>query len=66
LSSVEAVTAFLFFRNVLIDSVLSFYENAGVRSPQAWAEMVRRTQDFTDRIMITLLETYEAFLRGGR
>jgi len=66
LSSVEAVNAFLFFRNVLMDSVLSFYENAGVRSPQAWSEMVKRTQDFTDRIMITLLETYEAFQRGGR
>jgi hypothetical protein len=66
LSAVEAVNAFLFFRNVLMDSVLSFYQEAGVRSPQAWAEMIRRTQSFTDRIMITLLETYDAYLKGGR
>jgi excisionase family DNA binding protein len=66
LSAVEAVNAFLFFRNVLFDSVLSFYQDAGVRSPQAWAEMMKRTQEFTDRIMITLLETYEAFQRGAR
>ncbi len=66
LSSVEAVNAFLFFRNLLMESVLAFYADAGVRSPQIWAEMVKRCQDFTDHIMLTLLETYDAYQRGGR
>lgn len=65
LSSVEAANAFLFFRNLLIDSMLGFYENAGVRSPQAWADMVRKLNIFTDQIMLTLLETYEAYQRGA-
>jgi len=66
LSSVEAVNAFLFFRNLLMDSVLAFYADAGVRTPQVWAEMIKRCQAFTDRIMLTLLETYEAYQRGAR
>jgi len=66
LSSVEAVNAFLFFRNLLMESVLAFYADAGVRWPQIWAEMVKRCQDFTEHIMLTLLETYEAYQRGGR
>lgn len=65
LSSVEATNAFLFFRNLLVQSMLSFYENAGVRSPQAWADMVRKLNAFTDPIMLTLLETYEAYQRGA-
>lgn len=65
LSSVEATNAFLYFRNLLTQSMLSFYENAGVRSPQAWADMVRKLNNFTDQIMVTLLETYEAYKRGA-
>ena len=66
LSSVEAVNAFLFFRNLLMESILSYYEDACIRSPSAWSEMIRKLQAFTDQIMLTLLDTYEAYLRGGR
>lgn len=66
LNSVEAVNAFLFFRNLLMDSLLSFYEEAGINSPQVWAEMIRRSQEFTDLILLTLLETYDAFQRAVR
>jgi excisionase family DNA binding protein len=66
LNSVEAVNAFLFFRNLLMDSLLSFYEEAGINSPQVWAEMIRRSQEFTDLIMLTLLETYDAYQRAVR
>lgn len=66
LTAVEAVNAFMFFRNLLMESVLAFYEEAGIRSPHAWAEMFKRAQSFTDQIMVTLLETYEAYQRGGR
>lgn len=66
LSSVDAVNAFLFFRNMMIDALVEFYRLAGVRSPQAWAKMIKRTQIFTDAIMITLLDTYTAYQRGGK
>ena len=66
LSSVEATHALLFFRNVLIESMLTVYESAAVRSPHAWSDMLRKINEFTDQILITLLETYEAYQRGGR
>ena len=61
LNEVEATHAFLFFRNVLLESMLAVYEAAVVRSPYAWSDMFRKVNRFTDEIMITLLETYEAF-----
>ncbi|MCU0485855.1 MAG: helix-turn-helix domain-containing protein [Anaerolineales bacterium] len=65
LSSTEATHALFFFRNLLVGSMLSFYENADVRSPQAWADMVRKLNSFTDQILLTLLDTYEAYQRGA-
>jgi excisionase family DNA binding protein len=66
LNASEAVHAFLFFRNVLMESMLSVYEGASVHSPHAWGDMLRKTNAFTDGILITLLETYEAYHRGNR
>lgn len=66
LSVVEATHAFLFFRNVLIDSMLTVFESAAVNSPYAWSDMLRKINAFTDQIMVTLLETYEAYQRGNR
>jgi excisionase family DNA binding protein len=66
LNTVEATHAFLFFRNVLMESMLSVYESAAVRSPQAWSEMFKRVSEFTDHIMLTILETYEVYQRANR
>lgn len=66
LSMVEAANAFLFFRNVLWESMLAVYEAAAVRSPNAWSELLRKVNIFTDRILITLLETYETYQRNNR
>ena len=66
LNYVEAMHAFLFFRNVLIESMLNVYEAAAVQSPFAWSDMFRKVNKFTDQIMITLLETYQAFLQSKR
>ena len=66
LNNVDATHAFLFFRNLLIDSMLDVYEAAAVRSPQAWSDMMRKINGFTDQILITLLETYDAFHRVNR
>jgi excisionase family DNA binding protein len=58
LNSVEAVHAFLFFRNMLLEAMLSGFETAVVRSPKVWSEMFSRVTTFTDCILVKLLETY--------
>ncbi len=66
LSCSEATHALLFFRNVLLESMLAVYEAAAVSSPQAWSDMFRKINAFADHIQITLLETYDAYQRGNR
>ncbi len=61
LTSVEAAHAFQFFRTAVMDAVLAAYENADVRSPQIWSELFRKMNSFSDLIIITLLDTYDAF-----
>jgi len=60
LTSVEAAHAFQFFRTAVMDAILMAYENADVRSPQIWADLLRKINSFSDQIIITLLDTYEA------
>ncbi len=66
LSSVEATHAFLFFRNMLLESMLEVYESASVRSPHAWGAMFRKINDFTDQVLIKILATYEAYQHAER
>lgn len=66
LTAAEATLAFIFFRNVLVDSMLSVFESASVQSTSAWSDMLRKINSFTDQIQITLLETYDAYQRGNR
>jgi hypothetical protein len=63
LSILDSVQAFLFFRNTLLNSMLTVYEAAAVRSPYVWSDMFRKINAFTDHIMLTILETYAAFDR---
>ncbi len=65
LTSVEAAHAFQFFRTAVMDAILTAYENADVRSPQIWADLLRKINSFSDLIIITLLDTYEAFQHGS-
>jgi len=65
LSVVEAVHAYFFFRNVLIESMLAVFEGASVRSPTAWSGMFRKVNSFTDHILTTLMEAYEAYNRNN-
>jgi excisionase family DNA binding protein len=62
----DATQAFLFFRNALIDAMLGVYESAAVRSPVVVSGMFRKINAFTDRILITLMETYAAFNRNTK
>jgi excisionase family DNA binding protein len=65
LSLMDAVQAFFFFRNTLLDAMFGVYEAASVGSPFVWSTMFRRITSFTDRVMMTLLETYTAFERNN-
>ena len=64
LTTLEAVQAFLFFRNVLQEAAYHAYESAAVQSPYAWGDMFRDINRYTDRILVTIIETYEAYERG--
>ena len=59
LSYVDAAQAFLFFRNVLIESVVKVYREANVPSGKSWEDMLQRMHSFTDEILVTLLQTYQ-------
>jgi excisionase family DNA binding protein len=66
LDEVEATHAFLFFRNMLLESMLTMYESAAVSSPHAWSDMFRKISTFTDLILIKILESYEVYRRADR
>jgi excisionase family DNA binding protein len=65
LTSVEAAHAFQFFRTMVMDAILTAYEDAEVRTPSVWAELFRKMNSFSDLIIITLLDTYEAIHHGS-
>jgi excisionase family DNA binding protein len=65
LTSVEAAHAFQFFRTAVMDAILTAYEDADVRTPQVWTELFRKMNSFSDLIIITLLDTYEALQHGN-
>ncbi len=58
LSQMETVRAFLYFRDLLAESLFSVYEMAGVRSAHAWAEMNRRVAGFTNEVLLALINGY--------
>jgi len=59
LNYVDAVRAFLFFRNTLIDSVIKVYQESNVPSRQT-AEAFGKMYTFTDDILISLLQTFQS------
>jgi hypothetical protein len=60
LNAVDAARAFLFFRNVLLESVIQVYQEANAPSGRAWADILRKVNAFADLILLHLLETYVA------
>ncbi len=61
LSYVDAAGAFLFFRRLLLEAMIEVYRDANISDSAMWQEMLKRVHEFTDQIMISLLETYQAF-----
>jgi excisionase family DNA binding protein len=60
LSAVDATRAYLFFRNTLLEAIVNVYHEANVLPAKAWGDMLHKMHAFTDQILITLLETYQA------
>lgn len=65
LNSPEAVNAFLFFRSMLVESMIAVYEGSAIHSPHAWGDMLRKLNDFTDQVLLALLERYQVYLERG-
>ena len=59
LNYVDAVRAFLFFRTTLIDLVIKVYQEANMPSRQT-AVVFGKMYTFTDDILISLLQTFQA------
>jgi excisionase family DNA binding protein len=53
---VEAVQAFLFFRGFLMESIYSLQES---QSGPAWTQFQSQAADFTDAVLVSLVEAYE-------
>ncbi|MBU4225055.1 MAG: helix-turn-helix domain-containing protein [Chloroflexi bacterium] len=66
LSHIEAAQAFLFFRNILLQAMIAVYQETKIPSGAAWGEMLHKVHAFTDQIMLSLLETYQAFESNHR
>ena len=58
LNYVDAVKAFLFFRDTLMESVIKVYGESRVPGEQA-ADMYAKMHRFTDDILISLLQTFQ-------
>jgi excisionase family DNA binding protein len=60
LNSVEATSAFLYFRNMLIEAVMRQFGDSNISSKDAW-HMLSLVIAFTDQIQLSLLETFISF-----
>jgi excisionase family DNA binding protein len=59
LSRIDACQAFLYFRGVLLDALMAVGEDSRAATSCAWAEMLRKTADFTDEALLAFLQAYE-------
>jgi excisionase family DNA binding protein len=64
LNVADATKAFLFFRNALLDALLSVYEAAAISSPYLLSSMFQKITAFTDEILLTIMEIYQALNRS--
>ena len=55
----EAVQAFLFFRDSLIDSLIQMAAYASASASPDWLRLTRRLNDFTNAVLLGLIETYQ-------
>jgi excisionase family DNA binding protein len=66
LTAAEATRAFLFFRNVLLEAMLSVQAATPLPPSEAWNDIFQKIFVFTDQLQLALLETYDAYQRVAR
>ncbi len=59
LSLTQTVRAFLFFRDLLIDSIIQLAETLGLNTPLDWGERLRQINMLTDYLLLAIVETSE-------
>jgi hypothetical protein len=65
LSATEATRAYLFFRKLVLEAILAAYQSMHGTSPTAWAVMLRRFNQFTDMILLSIIANFETY-NGAR
>lgn len=58
LSLSHSVRAFLFFRDLLTESVIQMAEILSLRTPHDWADRLRQVNVLTDELLLSLIEEY--------
>lgn len=59
LSLTQTVRAFLFFRDLLIDSIIQLAETLGLNTPLDWGGRLRQINKLTDDLLLAIVETSE-------
>jgi excisionase family DNA binding protein len=59
LSLADSVRAFLFFRDLLTDSVIQLAEMLSLHTPGDWGDRLRQVNSMTDELLLELIEEYE-------
>jgi len=55
----ESVRAFLFFRDLLTESVIQLAEMLSLRTPLDWGDRLQQVNLITDELLIALIQEYE-------
>ena len=55
----DAVRAFLFFRDLLMDTVIQMAEILSLRTPGDWGDRIRQVNLITDELLLAFIEEYQ-------
>jgi excisionase family DNA binding protein len=64
LKLIETVRGFSFFHHFVIDAVIQLSETSSPRSPSEWGDLLRQVYTFTDVVLLTIIEFYQANEHG--
>ncbi len=56
----ETVQAFLFFRDLVVDSVIELAGVLSLRTPVEWGQRLREVNHITDEMLLALIEEYQS------
>ena len=59
LSLSETVQAFLFFRDLVTDSMIELAELLSLHTPRDWGNRLRQVNRLTDELLLTLIDEYQ-------